>query len=1476
MASTSPLSTPATSVAVDSSLIELDGLFIRPQVDLEQATLDECRQTVIPKLHEVISKLPVVYGNIYSIQINMAGLTPTSQKPAIVIYATSKKMKKTIGRCLSKLSWLPQALTLLGLDRHVINAPLIGYALETDADDLACKESIIMEIVVDASSVVGSRITTCGATGSRNTCVAGVTWAVGGQARIPTALHAIEPRSKNFDVDIDERAYSAIDDDNSEYDNSKADTKHEDDDTGDDDDDGCPYSWFCPSTEDKVRPSSDVAEVQVRRLHDVNLGYMSDLELGPELLPAERKAKSTASISVPLYADAKGPARDWSTFSCGTDELSFLDSMMGNNIIDGHCITEVGCADVDRATLITAALPEGEISGYLHPGQVQLYFDGQMFELFLVVLDEIVGPGCSGASVACRNELLGTILFGNPGTSWVYMMSAKAIQQDIEAVTGLPVRLPQQQEVTLEVKPRVISYDASRNPETSTNDAKIPQTRSCLPRTTKVSEKVFTPGIADLLAKIGFGVPSLLPIPMRDPADREVEAGVDKVESWLQTSIDAGLISQRSAEYLERDHASGQAIAISIRGHPHRTQAAPISMETKLLSSLKHPLNQPQHTEDRTLNASEYSPPASLCGEFDAIFSPRRRLAPSSDRARRSRHEAGAFDLDDSHGRYQRHRSTERSSVRSAPSISLFGKLWGRPTKRLTHHGARTETQRDPGHLDDTFQEKLLFHRTGKSMDEHGHLSWNNASLPPEIPRHDSACSVLQEQIRQDTQSRTENHRRLTTFVQPDPSAPHELSSSASTPAGLGSNSSESLPPTGLKTSLDAKIVSYAAQLTGMWMPLRATPPPLSTEATVSFRVLADTGSTCNLVSRDVVDRMNISLSWDSPWTSQTAQRLEMTPSHTLAPEPLDCKLSELLRKYSSSQCSEPRDKIYARISVASDNHAMSTPSRKILDSHEMLHTPAYPPTREDWNTYKPAIVQRYMSMPLPKLMYHIEEHYGFYATCRMYKQRLAEWGVAKYQQARNRRATGLKIASTASDSMLTKQVVQVLEVPVEIFVSPLYGLLQDSLKNRQRDSEQCSLETGQVLELPVTRLLRLCPDVHDDGFLLGDISVTQLDPDWKPYTALSHAWGTANECGSVKLNSRRCAVPLNLYHALHSLSKREEAGHLWIDAICINQDSQAQKLGQMKMMRETHDRLETASTIAERSWFNGLWTMQEVVTKMLNAVEKLHAMTTDFRGTHVDLKPENILVFDHIGPTTRRKRDSQDFGMSKFAKLSTRPITSPSRPDVSSARIPQSRHAGDPRQRLLELQYLDVIHAVLRRKRTSDIPVKSCTQPRTVKIAHRVLEKEMWTCPDPNCNGKDGFKRIGAYKNHIATKHQSSATYPESTGLSPTSLTCPRPSAAAPFDMAFRHEASTTVVREAPRDPQKHVCKYGTQRDPRQSVQQVPEIWALVINMYIVISCAPFSVEDLRSADIKLRQNKYLEISEWLDCINRGSNDLG
>lgn len=111
--------------------------------------------------------------------------------------------------------------------------------------------------------------------------------------------------------------------------------------------------------------------------------------------------------------------------------------------------------------------------------------------------------------------------------------------------------------------------------------------------------------------------------------------------------------------------------------------------------------------------------------------------------------------------------------------------------------------------------------------------------------------------------------------------------------------------------------------------------------------------------------------------------------------------------------------------------------------------------------------------------------------------------------------------------------------------------------------------------ELDEIRLLDLLPGGHEEPpqCTLRTVTLT-TEPD---YNALSYVWGdnvaTAPANPAILLNGDHFPVTPNLYSALQHLKPElgREPIHIWIDAVCINQNDMKERSQQVAMMRDIY-----------------------------------------------------------------------------------------------------------------------------------------------------------------------------------------------------------------------------------------------------------------------------------------------------------------
>ena len=109
----------------------------------------------------------------------------------------------------------------------------------------------------------------------------------------------------------------------------------------------------------------------------------------------------------------------------------------------------------------------------------------------------------------------------------------------------------------------------------------------------------------------------------------------------------------------------------------------------------------------------------------------------------------------------------------------------------------------------------------------------------------------------------------------------------------------------------------------------------------------------------------------------------------------------------------------------------------------------------------------------------------------------------------------------------------------------------------------------------PSTRGIRVVciqPDL-DNGFIQCQLKHVEIDSE---YACLSYMWGSDKKSKQIRVNNQRFNVTGNLWKFLKSWRQHKkmhpmETQHIWIDAICINQEKTEEKNHQVGMMGEIY-----------------------------------------------------------------------------------------------------------------------------------------------------------------------------------------------------------------------------------------------------------------------------------------------------------------
>jgi hypothetical protein len=210
---------------------------------------------------------------------------------------------------------------------------------------------------------------------------------------------------------------------------------------------------------------------------------------------------------------------------------------------------------------------------------------------------------------------------------------------------------------------------------------------------------------------------------------------------------------------------------------------------------------------------------------------------------------------------------------------------------------------------------------------------------------------------------------------------------------------------------------------------------------------------------------------------------------------------------------------------------------------------------------------------------------------------------------------------------------------------------------------------TYQPLQHDEIRILRLLPGNEEDTICctLQHRLISSSEP---TYIALSWAWGTPTKLRrEIKVNGESHNIWPSLFVALLELRKRYAPFDIWIDALCINQSDEAEKMVQIPLMRmiytqaeyvliwlgeDGHDSKYLLDCVAAnrteqhgsarlvpalfhllvRPWFQRLWAIQEFIlhgadprilcgTASVVTVSALHVLYQSF------LENKDLLPFD-------------------------------------------------------------------------------------------------------------------------------------------------------------------------------------------------------------------------------------------------------
>lgn len=153
-------------------------------------------------------------------------------------------------------------------------------------------------------------------------------------------------------------------------------------------------------------------------------------------------------------------------------------------------------------------------------------------------------------------------------------------------------------------------------------------------------------------------------------------------------------------------------------------------------------------------------------------------------------------------------------------------------------------------------------------------------------------------------------------------------------------------------------------------------------------------------------------------------------------------------------------------------------------------------------------------------------------------------------------------------------------------------------------------------------RLLRLGAGNEEDQLCLEPFAAP-LDQIPR-FIALSYVWGSAERTHTVFCHKKRLSVPQSCYDVLVGVRRRDESVTVWIDAICINQDSDEEKSSQIPLMSKIYG--DAAEVIA---W---LGTEEEQgVPEVLDLIKQLAELKAGLTNRQGNIAAEDVKRFRDI-----------------------------------------------------------------------------------------------------------------------------------------------------------------------------------------------------------------------------------------------------
>lgn len=146
--------------------------------------------------------------------------------------------------------------------------------------------------------------------------------------------------------------------------------------------------------------------------------------------------------------------------------------------------------------------------------------------------------------------------------------------------------------------------------------------------------------------------------------------------------------------------------------------------------------------------------------------------------------------------------------------------------------------------------------------------------------------------------------------------------------------------------------------------------------------------------------------------------------------------------------------------------------------------------------------------------------------------------------------------------------------------VNSVLQAIKETAAKRQRATAVLAQQTASTLPpVPYTRLshrhIRLLYLSQEAPFSVLRVTMCEVLLDWAPpYEAISHAWDYPVNYVPMRTNGNfRLMVPYRVYQCFRHCQSYFSPCYMWVDALCIDQDSLEERAAQIALMKEIFSR---------------------------------------------------------------------------------------------------------------------------------------------------------------------------------------------------------------------------------------------------------------------------------------------------------------